>query len=110
MTATFSVNGQDFIALNGGPHFSFSPAISFVISCETQEHVDHYWERLSEGGETNSCGWLTDKFGVTWQVVPAVLADLLSDEDEEKSQRVMQAMLQMDKMIIADLKQAYETA
>ena len=110
MTATFTLDGQDFIALNGGPEYKFSPAISFVISCETQKQVDELWEKLSEGGETNRCGWLTDKFGVTWQVVPAGLGDLLGDEDPEKSQRVMKAMLQMDKLDINELRRAYDYA
>lgn len=110
MTAVFELEGQRFIALNGGPQFQFTPAISFVISCETQDEVDYYWDKLSEGGETNRCGWLADKFGVSWQVVPSVLGDLLSSEDEDQSQRVMHAMLQMDKMDIQALQDAAAAA
>ena len=110
MTASFQLNGQDFIALNGGPHFKFTEAISFVVNCETQEEVDYYWEKLSEGGDEKAqmCGWLKDKFGLSWQIVPTALGKLLSDPDPEKSQRVMQAMLQMKKIDIEGLKQAYE--
>ena len=110
MTASFQLNGQDFIALNGGPHFKFTEAISFVVNCETQEEVDYYWEKLSEGGDEKAqmCGWLKDKFGLSWQIVPIALGKLLSDPDPEKSQRVMQAMLQMKKIDIEGLKQAYE--
>ena len=107
MTASFTLEGQGFTALNGGPLFSFSGAVSFVIHCETQEEVDYYWEKLSEGGEKGQCGWINkDRFGVTWQVVPIVLMELLSDKDEEKSARVMKAMLEMDKIDIAALKRA----
>lgn len=110
MTASFQLNGQDFIALNGGPHFKFSEAISFVVNCETQEEVDYYWEKLSEGGDEKAqmCGWLKDKFGLSWQIVPTVLGKLLSDQDAKKSQRVMQAMLQMKKIDIAGLEKAYK--
>ena len=108
MSATFELQGQEFIALNGGPMFNFSPAISFFVHCETQEEVDHFWEKLSEGGEKQRCGWLRDKFGVSWQVVPTVLGQLLQDKDAEKSKRVMNAMLQMDKLDIASLKRANE--
>ena len=110
MTASFQLNGQDFIALNGGPHFKFTEAISFVVNCETQEEVDFYWEKLSKGGDEKAqmCGWLKDKFGLSWQIVPTALGKLLSDPDPEKSQRVMQAMLQMKKIDIEGLKQAYE--
>jgi predicted 3-demethylubiquinone-9 3-methyltransferase (glyoxalase superfamily) len=108
MSATFELQGQEFIALNGGPMFTFSPAISFFVHCETQEEVDHFWEKLSEGGEKQRCGWLKDKFGVSWQVVPSVLGQLLEDKDAEKSKRVMNAMLQMDKLDIARLKRANE--
>ncbi len=107
MTAAFTLNGQHFIALNGGPVYKFSPAISFVIDCETQDEVDHYWERLSAGGEKNQCGWLTDKFGVTWQVVPTILGRLLSDPDSEKVYRATQAMLKMTKLDIAALQKAF---
>ncbi len=108
MTATFQLDGQEFIALNGGPHFKFTEAISFVINCKTQQEVDHFWEKLSESGEESRCGWLKDKYGVSWQVVPTVLGEMLQDKDAEKSKRVMQAMLQMDKIDIKTLKQAYE--
>lgn len=110
MTATFELEGQEFIALNGGPSFSFSQGISVLVSCETQDEVDELWERLSEGGEQGPCGWLTDKFGVSWQVVPRLLGELISDPDPVKSQRVMEAMLQMSKIEIEPLKQAYEAA
>jgi len=106
MSATFRLNGQDFMALNGGPHFTFTPAISFFVSCETQEEVDELWEKLSEGGATQRCGWLTDKFGLSWQIIPSVLGELLGDKDAAKAQRAMQAMLQMDKIEIDALKQA----
>jgi predicted 3-demethylubiquinone-9 3-methyltransferase (glyoxalase superfamily) len=108
MTATFQLEGQEFVALNGGPQFKFTEAISFVVNCETQEEVDKFWEKLSKGGEKSRCGWLTDKYGLSWQVVPTVLEEMLQDKDPEKSQRVMKAMLQMDKMDIKTLKQAYE--
>jgi predicted 3-demethylubiquinone-9 3-methyltransferase (glyoxalase superfamily) len=106
MTASFQLEGQEFVALNGGPVFKFTEAISFVVNCETQEEVDYYWEKLSEGGQEVQCGWLKDKFGLSWQVVPTVLSKLLSDPDPQKSQRVMHAMLQMKKIIIADLEKA----
>jgi predicted 3-demethylubiquinone-9 3-methyltransferase (glyoxalase superfamily) len=93
---TFQLEGQEFIALNGGPHFKFTPAISLFVNCETQEEVDELWEKLAEGGEKGRCGWLKDKFGVSWQIVPPVLGEMLNDEDDEKSQRVMQAMLAME--------------
>ena len=107
-TATFQLDGQEFMALNGGPLFTFSPAISFFVNCETQEEVDELWEKLSEGGEKQRCGWLKDKYGVSWQIVPTVLGKLLQDKDAEKSKKVMNAMLQMDKLDIQRLKQAYE--
>jgi predicted 3-demethylubiquinone-9 3-methyltransferase (glyoxalase superfamily) len=106
MTVAFELDGQPFVALNGGPVFTFSPAISFVVDCQTQQEVDDLWDKLSAGGEQQQCGWLRDQYGVTWQIVPAVLARLLSDPDPAKSQRVMQAMLQMKKIDIATLKQA----
>ena len=106
MSGTFQLNGQDFMALNGGPHYTFTPAISFFVSCETQEEVDELWEKLSEGGAKLQCGWLTDKFGLTWQIIPSVLVEMLGDKDAAKAQRVMQAMLQMDKIDIKALKQA----
>jgi predicted 3-demethylubiquinone-9 3-methyltransferase (glyoxalase superfamily) len=108
MSATFNLNGQEFIALNGGPVFTFSPAISFFVNCENQEEVDELWEKLSEGGEIEQCGWLKDKYGISWQIVPTILGELLNDKDTEKSSRVMNAMLQMKKIDIAALKQAYE--
>ena len=108
MSVTFQLDGQEFIALNGGPMFTFSPAISFFVNCETQEEVDELWEKLSEGGEKQRCGWLKDKYGVSWQIVPAVLGEMLQDKDPEKSKRVMNAMLQMNKIDIKSLKQAYE--
>jgi predicted 3-demethylubiquinone-9 3-methyltransferase (glyoxalase superfamily) len=108
MIATFQIEGQEFIALNGGPHFTFSPAISFVINCETQQEVDEYWDRLSQGGQIQQCGWLTDRFGVSWQVVPTALGKLMSDPDPVKKGRVMQAMMQMVKLDIAGLERAYQ--
>lgn len=109
MTTNFELDGQEFIALNGGPLFSFSSATSFFVKCETQEEVDHYWDSLSaDGGEEQRCGWLKDKYGVTWQIVPNILGELLGDEDPEKSKRVLDAMLQMDKIEISKLKQAYD--
>jgi len=108
MSATFVLAGQKFMALNGGPQFKFTEAISFFVSCETQKEIDYFWEELSAGGEKSRCGWLKDKFGVSWQVVPPILGDMLSDEDAGKSQRVMQAMLKMDKLDIKQLKQSYE--
>src|SRR6266481_674504 len=108
MSATFQLDGLEFIALNGGPQFRFTEAISFFVRCETQEEIDYFWEKLSAGGEKGRCGWLKDKFGVSWQIVPPVLGEMLNDEDDEKSQRVMQAMLQMEKLDIKTLKQAYE--
>ena len=108
MSATFELEGQDFIALNGGPHFTFTPAISFFVSCETQQEVDDLWEKLSLGGEKNNCGWLRDKYGVSWQIIPTALGQMLHDKDAKKSNRVMKAMLQMKKIDIKALKQAYE--
>ncbi|HZM85533.1 MAG TPA: VOC family protein [Blastocatellia bacterium] len=108
LTAAFQLQGQEFIALNGGPQFKFSEAISFSVNCETQEEVDQYWEKLSEGGEKGRCGWLKDKYGLSWQVNPVVLGEMLQDEDPEKAKRVMEAMLQMDKLDIETLKKAYE--
>ena len=108
MTATFQLEGQEFMALNGGPTFKFTEAISFYVSCETQEEVDYLWEKLSEGGEEVQCGWLKDKYGVSWQIVPTMLGELLQDKDAEKALRVMEAMLQKVKIDIAGLKQAYE--
>jgi len=107
MSATFLLNGQEFMALNGGPMFKFTEAISLFVKCETQSEIDNMWEKLSEGGTKSRCGWLKDKFGLSWQIIPPVLGELLGDKDPAKSQRVMQAMLKMDKIIIQDLKDAY---
>ncbi|MDP9284637.1 MAG: VOC family protein [Actinomycetota bacterium] len=106
MVVSFELDGQKFTALNGGPDFTFNEAISFQVSCETQEEVDAYWSKLSEGGEEGPCGWLKDKFGVSWQIVPTALPRLLGDPDREKSQRVMQAMLKMKKIEIDELERA----
>jgi predicted 3-demethylubiquinone-9 3-methyltransferase (glyoxalase superfamily) len=108
MTAEFQLAGQQFIALNGGPHFKFTEAISLVVNCDTQEEVDELWERLSEGGQKVQCGWLKDRFGLSWQIVPTVLKDLLKDKDPEKTNRVMQALMKMTKLDTAELKAAYE--
>ena len=112
MTASFQLEGQEFTAINGGPVFRFTEAISFVVSCETQAEIDHFWTKLGEGGDEKAqqCGWLKDKFGLSWQIVPAALPRLLGDKDPKKSQRVMQTMLQMKKIVIADLQRAYESA
>jgi predicted 3-demethylubiquinone-9 3-methyltransferase (glyoxalase superfamily) len=107
MTVTFQLNGQEFMALNGGPQFTFSPAISFVVNCETQEEIDKLWDRLSEGGQKEVCGWLKDKYGVSWQIVPAVLGEMMQDKDAEKTERVMKALLQMTKIDIKTLQRAY---
>ena len=106
MTIAFEIEGQEFIALNGGPHFKFTPAVSFVINCDTQEEVDGFWDKLSAGGKTDRCGWLTDKFGLSWQVVPRALVELIRDPDPARSKRVMEAMLQMTKIDIPMLKKA----
>jgi predicted 3-demethylubiquinone-9 3-methyltransferase (glyoxalase superfamily) len=111
MTVVFQLDGQDFVALNGGPHFTFNEAISFIVHCDNQEEVDYYWEKLSAGGDEKAqvCGWLKDKYGVSWQIVPTVLNEMVSDPDPEKSQRVMEALLQTKKKIdIETLKRAYE--
>jgi len=108
MSATFQLEGQEFMALNGGPQFTFTPAISFFVNCETQQAVDELWQKLSAGGEPGRCGWLKDKYGVSWQIIPSALGQMLQDKDPEKSKRVMQAMLQMSKIEIQGLKQAYE--
>jgi predicted 3-demethylubiquinone-9 3-methyltransferase (glyoxalase superfamily) len=110
MSATFELAGQEFVALNGGPSFTFSQGISLFVDCETQDEVDELWEALSEAGEKGPCGWLTDKFGVSWQIIPRTLGELLNDEDPEKAQRVMNAMLQMSKIEIEGLRQASESA
>ena len=108
LTIEFEIEGQKFVALNGGPLFKFNESVSFVINCETQEEVDYFWEKLTaDGGEESQCGWLKDKFGVSWQVTPTVLIDMLHDKDPEKAERVMNAMLQMQKIEILKLKAAY---
>ena len=108
MTVTFELEGQRFMALNGGPIFKFSPAISFLVNCETQKEVDDLWEKLSEEGEVEQCGWLKDKFGVSWQIVPNILAGMVHDKGANKSERVIKAMLQMKKLDIQGLRKAYE--
>lgn len=108
MSATFQLEGQEFYALNGGPMFTFSPAISLFVNCETQQEVDELWDKLSDGGEKQRCGWLKDKYGLSWQIIPTVLGKLLQEKDAGKAQRVMQAMLQMDKIDIQGLKQAHD--
>ena len=106
-SGTFQIDGQEFLVFNGGSYFKFSEGISLFINCETQQEVDELWEKLSAGGEKSQCGWLKDKFGISWQVVPSVLRKLLNDSDPEKSKRVMNAMLKMNKIIIKDLEKAY---
>jgi predicted 3-demethylubiquinone-9 3-methyltransferase (glyoxalase superfamily) len=108
MTVAFVLEGQPFVALNGGPEFTFSPAISFVVNCKTQKEIDDLWKKLSHGGEEVECGWLKDKYGVSWQIVPAVLGEMVSDPDPEKSESVMQALLRMKKLDIEGLKRAYD--
>jgi len=108
MTAEFQLEGQNFVALNGGPHFKFTEAISFVVNCESQEEVDYFWEKLTADGQESQCAWLKDKYGLSWQIVPTVLIDMLQDKDAQKAQRVMEAMLQMKKIDIPTLQQAYE--
>jgi predicted 3-demethylubiquinone-9 3-methyltransferase (glyoxalase superfamily) len=108
MSVTFQLDGQDFFALNGGPLFTFSPAISFFVNCETQQEVDELWEKLSEGGKKERCGWLKDKYGLSWQIIPSALGKLLHDKDAGKAKRVMEAMLQMDKIDTTRLQQAYD--
>src|ERR1700682_349502 len=105
---TFQLDGQEFIAFNGGPHFTFTPAISLFVNCETQQEVDELWEKLSEGGEKGRCGWLKDKFGLSWQIIPSVLGRLLQDKNAEKAERVRKAMLQMDKIDVNRLQRAYD--
>ena len=108
MSGTFQLDGQEFMALNGGPQFKFTEAISFFVNCETQEEVDELWEKLSDGGQKSRCGWLKDKYGLSWQIIPSALGKMLGDKDPEKSQRVMKAILQMDKIDIKRLEQAYK--
>ena len=108
MSVTFQIEGQEFFALNGGPHFKFTPAISFFVNCETQNEVDDLWKKLSAGGRTDRCGWLQDKFGLSWQIIPTVLGQLLGDKDPQRANRAMQAMLQMTKIDIKKLQRAAE--
>jgi len=108
MSVTFQLEGQEFFALNGGPQFQFTPAISLFVNCETQQEVDELWDKLSAGGEKNRCGWLRDKYGLSWQIIPTALGEMLGDRDPAKANRVMKAMLQMDKIDIKGLKQAYD--
>ena len=108
MVVTFELEGQKFMALNGGPQFKFTEAISLFVDCETQDEVDYYWEKLTEGGKGSQCGWLKDKYGLSWQIVPTILGKLMGDKDPKKANNVLQAMLQMKKMDIAKLKEAYE--
>ena len=108
MTVSFVLDGQEFTALNGGPHFTFTDGFSLYVSCETQAEVDELWEKISAGGEKGQCGWLKDKYGVSWQIIPAALGQLLGDKDPHKAQNVMQAMLQMTKIDIAALRRAYD--
>ena len=110
LTATFELEGQRFMALNGGPQFKFTEAISLFVSCETQEEVDYYWERLLEGGSESQCGWLKDKFGLSWQIIPTALMRYLSDPDPKKAKAAMDAMLKMKKIVIADLQRAHDAA
>ncbi len=110
MSVTFTLAGQEFIALNGGPMFKFSPATSFFVTCDTQDEIDYFWEKLSEGGEKQRCGWLKDKFGLSWQVVPKILGPMIADPDSAKSSKVIHAMMEMDKLVIAPLEQAYTSA
>ena len=107
MTVKFQLDGQEYVGLNGGPVFKFTPAISLIVNCENQEEVDYYWEKLSEDGKKGVCGWITDKYGVSWQIVPTILEVLINDPDTVKAQRVMKAMLQMKKLVIAELEQAF---
>jgi len=108
MTVGFELDGQKFTALNGGPHFKFTEAISFVVNCETQQEVDEYWAKLTEGGQEVQCGWLKDKYGLSWQIVPAVMVEMIKDKDAARSQRVVKAMMQMKKLDIARLQEAYD--
>ncbi len=108
MTASFQLEGQEFVALNGGPQFKFAEAISFVVNCESQQEVDEFWQKLTDGGQESQCGWLKDKFGLSWQIVPTILPEMLADKDPEKSKRVMNAMLQMKKIDIPTLQKSAE--
>jgi predicted 3-demethylubiquinone-9 3-methyltransferase (glyoxalase superfamily) len=108
MSATFELHGQRFMALNGGPHYTISPGISFFVNCESQQEVDALWDRLLDGGEPTQCGWITDRFGVTWQIIPRQLGEMLGDPDPQRSQRVLAAMMQMVKIDVAELQRAYD--
>jgi len=108
ITVDFQLDGQKFVALNGGPRFEFNEATSFVVNCETQQEVDEFWDKLSEGGEESMCGWLKDKYGLSWQIIPTILGKLMADPDPQKSKRVMEAMFKMRKIVIDDLKRAHE--
>ena len=110
MTVEFQLEGQSFVALNGGPEYTFTPAISFYVNCETQQEVDELWEKLTAGGEEVACGWLKDRYGVSWQIVPSILPELMQDKDPEKAQRVTEAMFQMKKLDIKTLQEAYAGA
>jgi predicted 3-demethylubiquinone-9 3-methyltransferase (glyoxalase superfamily) len=110
MSATFQLDGQTFYALNGGPQFNFTPAISFFVNCETQQEVDELWDKLSAGGRKDRCGWLQDKYGLSWQIIPAALGKMLGDKDPKKSASVMRTMMQMQKIEIAGLQEAYDAA
>ena len=107
MTVKFVLDGEEFVALNGGPHFSFTEAISFWVKCDTQEEIDYFWEKLSEGGETSECGWLKDRYGLSWQIVPSSIEELISEEDPARKDRVLKAVWQMQKLDIATLEKAY---
>lgn len=108
MVGTFTLDGQEFMVLNGGPHYKLTPAFSLLVYCDTQEEIDYYWDKLSEGGTEVQCGWLTDKFGLSWQVIPSIFPSLVGSGDVEKTKRVMQALFGMKKLIIADLQKAYD--
>ena len=108
MTVAFQLDGQEFVALNGGPHYKFTEAVSFVVNCQTQEEIDEYWKKLSDGGQEVQCGWLKNKYGLSRQIVPIILSEMVTDSNPKKAERVMQAMLQMKKIDIKGLKQAYE--
>ena len=108
LTVSFELFGQEFVGLNGGPHYQFTPAVSFSVGCDSQEEIDEYWDKLAEDGMPNQCGWISDKFGVTWQIVPRGLSEMMEDKDEARVARVMRAMFQMVKLDIAGLKRAYD--
>ncbi|MEK6371417.1 MAG: VOC family protein [Acidobacteriota bacterium] len=110
LTIEFELDGQDFVGLNGGPEFKFTEAVSFSVECKNQEEIDYYWDKLSAGGEQGPCGWLKDKYGLSWQVNPSILSDMLNDPNPAKANAVMKAMLEMKKIVIADLKKAYDAA